>query len=246
MNALRKYAVSLAIALASAPVAAQENPALDGGWNKQYGMVFNLQNVFTQAGILGGYGGGIGVQYNLAPESALRIGIDVSRTSNPTYEQTTTPTGGTPDTNLVVPAGYLSSVGVGVSGSYLKRLGSSALAPYLGAGVSLGFTNDSRSYEDDITTAGVVTMENDYRRTFEVGLLGQLGLEWRVHKSLSVFAEYGLSVSALEMSSGQDQSRTTSGGTIVTDTRSEFSRTKFFDVNTGLVQGGSLGLVAFF
>jgi hypothetical protein len=266
MNALRTLAFSIAAAglVAAAPAAAQmaapststtavpippppaavAQDATGAGWNTQYGMLFSLQNVFVNSDILNNYGGGVGLQYNLAPQSALRFSVRASRTSNPPYEATSTYPGGSTKT-LVVPSGWLSTLGVGVSGSYLARLTSSALAPYVGAGVSLNFDQNSRNYQDTINTPGHTINVDDYARTYGLGVIGQLGLEWRVHKSVSLFAEYGLSVDAFSATQNQTYRKDASAvGT--TETKTSGTQTKFFNFGTGLVQGGSLGVVAFF
>jgi outer membrane protein W len=258
MNVLRKLAVSLAIALASAPALASENPAVNGGWNTQYGMLFSLQNVFTRQTILDGYAGGVGVQYNLGPQKGLRLAFDVGRTSNPAFEEESTfrdvdgTTVTTRDFNTGGGAcsfsgmtGCTSTLNLGVSGTYLVRLTKNALAPYLGAGASIGYASDKRAYEDDITFPNTTLEVNDVARTFSIGLMGNLGLEWRVHKSLSMFAEYGLGVTAFSMTSGDESQKvTTPAGT--TEDATSFSQTRFFNFNSGLVQGGSLGIIAFF
>lgn len=258
MNALRKLAVSLAITLASAPAMADENPLLNDGWNTRYGMIFSLQNVFTQNGILGNYdpdgggtgiGGGIGLQFNLGPQSSLRFALDVARTSNPAFEAENTfrATDGTVVTtkSFVVPAGNTSTLDLGLSGSYLVRLTKSSLAPYVGAGASLSYGHDARAYEDDISVPNETETVDNMARTFAVGLMGQLGLEWRVHKSLSMFAEYGLGVTAFSQTSGDNSTKVTNAaGT--TENASSFSQTRFFNFDSGLVQGGSLGIIAFF
>ena len=270
MNALRTLTFSIAAAglVAAAPAAAQSygtnvpvppppaavasppaavasaQDATGAGWNTNYGMIFSLQNIFTQGDILNNYGGGIGFQYNVAPQSALRFAVRASRTSNPPYEATTT-NGGVSTKILVVPAGPLSTFDVGVSGSYLMRLTSAALSPYLGAGVSLNFDQSSRSYEDSINVPGQTTKHDDFARTYGLGVIGQLGLEWRVHKSISLFAEYALSVDAVSATANQTYTKTSNAlGT--TESKTTGTQTRFFNFNTGLVQGGSLGLVAFF
>lgn len=237
------------------PMAAQQpmaqqpiSGALDAGWNTQYGMLFSLQNIFTRQNILEGYGGGVGLQYNLGPTTALRFAVDASRTSNPAYEREssyTTPTGSFTSKTLQVPNGPTSTLDVGVSGSYLVRLGTSALAPYLGGGLSLGYATANTDYEDDtVPTSREVVDDAD--RTFDVGLLGQLGLEWRVHRSLSLFAEYGAGVTAFSYTSSSYDHREYNGGTLLQSSKSEGTQTKLFNFDTGLTQGGALGVVAFF
>lgn len=266
MNVVRKLALAVAAAALLAPagraVAQDAVPlppppqgaqpisgSLDAGWNSQYGMLFSLQNVFTRSTILEGYGGGIGLQYNLGPTTALRFSVDASRTSNPAVERETTYSAPgfppTTDKTLDVPAGPTSTLDVGVSGSYLVRLGTAALAPYLGGGLSLGYSTDKKEYDDKTNMPTSREQVNNVDRTFGVGLLGQLGLEWRVHKSLSLFAEYGVGVTAFSNTSS-DADRTVTNAAGTTETKSEYSRTRFFNFDTGLTQGGALGVVAFF
>lgn len=235
--------------ISAEPMAARPiSGAVDAGWNTQYAMLFSLQNVFTRSTILEGYGGGVGLQYNLGPTTALRFTVDAARTSNPATEgetTVTTPVGSTTQKYLDVPAGPTSTLDVGVSGSYLVRLGTAALAPYVGGGLSLGYSMDKREY-DDKTDPAFREVVDDMDRTFGVGLLGQLGLEWRVHRSLSLFAEYGVGVTAFSRTSSNDDRRNYNSGVLVTEVKSESTRTRFFNFDTGLTQGGALGVVAFF
>jgi opacity protein-like surface antigen len=235
--------------LVAQPMARTTSGALDAGWNSQYGMLFSLQNVFTRSTILEGYGGGVGLQYNLGPTTALRFSVDLARTSNPAVEgetAITTPTGTTTDKFLSVPSGPTSTLDVGVSGSYLVRLGTSALAPYLGGGLSLGYSTDAREYDDKTNPLFREKVDN-LDRTFGVGLLGQLGLEWRVHRSLSLFAEYGLGVTAFSStSSNTDERSYDANGALLWREKTESTRTRLFNFDTGLTQGGALGVVAFF
>ncbi len=47
-------------------------------------MLFNLQNVFgnNNASTLSDFGGSVGLQYNLAPQRAIRLQVGLSRASN--------------------------------------------------------------------------------------------------------------------------------------------------------------------
>lgn len=235
--------------LAAQPMEARPiSGATDAGWNTQYAMLFSLQNVFTRSTILEGYGGGIGLQYNLGPTAALRFAVDASRTSNPAVEgeaTLTTPTGTTTQKYLNVPSGPTSTLDVGVSGSYLVRLGTSALAPYLGGGLSLGYSTDKREYDDKTDPLFRDKVDN-VDRTFGVGLLGQLGLEWRVHRSVSLFAEYGLGVTAFSRTSSNTDESSYYNGVLQSREQTESTRTRLFNFDTGLTQGGALGVVAFF
>lgn len=240
--------------MAAQPMARPVSGALDAGWNTPHGMLFSLQNVFTRSTILEGYGGGVGLQYNLGPTTALRFTIDASRTSNPAVERETTlnvpatatsPGFSSTIKELDVPNGPTSTLDVGVSGSYLVRLGTAALAPYLGGGLSLGYSTEKVDYDDNTDPANREVVD-DLDRTFGVGLLGQLGLEWRVHRSLSLFAEYGVGVTAFSQTSSKLNHREYDSGVLQSEVKSESTRTRVFNFDTGLTQGGALGVVAFF
>ncbi len=66
--------------------------------------------------------------------------------------------------------------------------------------------------------------------------------EWRIHSMLSIFAEYGLNVGIYE--SRDDDAKTSYSDGTVNETKTTSS--KFFNFDTGLNQGGQLGVVAFF
>lgn len=250
MNA-RKLAIALVMGIAAASPAYAQQDVLAGlpapaqkpvgsGWNTKYALLFQLQNVFSDGnGILNDYAGGVGAQLNLAPDRAIRVSVGLSRASNPPYETETRYAGGPVEKEDVIPA-ITSSFATTIRGSYLVRLSESPIAPYLGAGASLRFASTARDGTDD-DTAGTKIVYDDSTHTFAFGLVGQLGLEWRVHQSVSLFAEYGLEVNAFERRSGVGS--TTYNGS---ETRSEYSQTKFMNFSTGLEQGGELGLVAFF
>src|SRR3990167_4195748 len=49
----------------------------------KFGVVFNLQNIFQNPGLLSGFRGGIGLQFSLSQQLALRLGVSLAHTSNP-------------------------------------------------------------------------------------------------------------------------------------------------------------------
>lgn len=246
MTIVRNLALMAALAAFARPASAEP---VDGSWNTKYGMLFSLQNVFTQGGILDDYQGGVGLQYNLGADRSVRMSVSLAHVSNPTREEDTTNlVTGTTDTNLYVPGGYLSEYEVGVGASYMMRLGTAALAPYLGVGGRVNFYQGTRDYEDDLTSTTTITAEDDLYRDISLVALGHLGLEWRVHRSVSFFAEYGLGVSVVSFITDNEEYSTTdkATGAVTFGTRTESSGTRFFNFGTGLIQGGQLGLVAFF
>ncbi len=231
---------------------AQASGSADGAWNTKYGMLFTVQNVFgnNNASTLSDLGGSVGLQYNLGPQSALRLTIDLSRASNVGSESTTTNlVTGIETTTFTPPVGFSSRYEVGLGVAYMMRLTSSALAPYLGAGASIGYTQQALQYTDDVTTSNPNIVDVDHMtRTTALGAEGILGLEWRVHRSLSLFAEYTLDFTVVSLSSttNEDTSTSKATGAMTNGTKVEFSSTKFLNFNTGLGQGGLIGLVAFF
>jgi opacity protein-like surface antigen len=223
-----------------------------GEWNTRYGMIFSVQNVFgnNSASVIGDFGGGVGLQYTLAPQRAVRLSIDVSRRSNPGYEtETTTISGGTSTTTTTYnrPSGFTSAYALDVAGEYLMRLAPAAISPYLGVGASVGYAQSALKFEDDINNPNQVFNRDDMSRTFALGAVGTLGLEWRMHRSVSLFAEYGLNFGLVSYeSSTTDASTFDRTLNLTTGTKSEGSRTRFFNFDTAIGQGGQLGLVAFF
>lgn len=219
--------------------AAQPAPGAAGyGWNTRYALMFQLQNVFSDGnGILNEYAGGVGAQLNLAPDRAIRLSVSLARATDPEYERTTQTEGYPAEEEKVVPP-ITSSTAATVRGSYLFRLSQSSISPYVGAGASVWFGSDRRDGTD--TTSGTIVYDNTARR-YGLGLIGQLGLEWRVHKAVALFAEYGLEVALLDRISEDD--KVTYNGV---DTTYESTRTRTLNFATGLEQGGELGLVAFF
>ena len=263
MTKLRSIAVVMvAGALLSSGVARAEQ---DGAWATKYGMLFNLQNVFGNSNArspISDFGGGVGLQYNLAPQRAVRLQVNLSRASNDSAEAKTTalPSNVT-TTRFVAPgqdvdqfgnvtgtATFSSLYNVGLGATYMMRLTTAAISPYLGAGASLNYGQEALKYEDDVTSGRLADVNVDnMTRTFGLGAQGVLGLEWRLHKSVAVFAEYALDLNLVRYES---QSRETTNQNlttgVVSGAKGEGSRTTFFNFGTGLGQGGLIGLAAFF
>ncbi len=251
MTKFRSFAiVALVGALFTGKAFAQEAGSADGGWNTKYGMIFTVQNVFgnNNASTLSDLGGSVGLQYNLAPERALRLTVNLSRASQDSHttETTNLATGITTKT-FTPPAGYSSRYGVGLGVDYMVRLTSSALSPYVGAGLSVGYGQTALNYKDDISSQTQVHEVDNMTRSLGFGADGILGVEWRVHKSVSLFAEYALNLGLVDYSSTNNEDKTTQYLTgAVTGQKQKFSTTTYFNWNTELGQGGLIGLVAFF
>ena len=257
MTKLRIMAIAGAIAAAVAAPQARATEGTegsgDGAWNTQYGVIFSVPNVFRQSAdpaVLGEFGGGVGLQYTLAPQRALRFSVHLERTSNPAGEQETTNlTDGATTKTFQLPGGaYTSSYDVDLGAMYVMRLAPSSFSPYLGVGGGLGYFQGARKYEDDLSSTTTVFAVDNMNRTFALNAAGTLGVEWRMHKSVSLFAEYGLGMALVSRTSAKTESSQTSKttGQLNAGTKTEGSTTRFFNFDTGIGQAGQLGLVAFF
>jgi hypothetical protein len=240
----------MAGALLSGTARAADAGSGDGAWATQYGMLFTVQNVFgnNNASTLGDMGGSVGLQYNLGPQRGIRLQVGLSRASQATTEEKTTnlQTGVT-TTDFSAPFDYTSRYNVDLGAAYMMRLTSASLAPYLGAGGGIGYFQRSLKYEDDVSSP-VNTFNKDLvDRTISLNAAGILGLEWRVHKSIALFAEYTLGVGLIEWNSFKDEEKTTVNSTgAASGTRTKQSSTTFLNFDTGIGQGGMIGLMAFF
>ncbi len=274
MNELRSAAVgiALAVSLASAPAWAQDSaapapaayaaptsapsasveraePGGDGAWNTKYGMIFSVENIFQNDSdaVIGDFGGGVGLQLNLSPQSAIRFSVNLSRETRPAYvTETTNLVTGTKDEDFVVPL-FTSRYDVDVGALYVMRLSPSSIAPYLGFGGGIGYFQEALKYEDD-TDATTVTNVDNLERRISLNAAGVLGVDWRLHRAVSIFAEYGLGVALVSFNSDDREDRTAykSNGAVLWGTKEEGSSTEYFEFGTGLGQGGRIGLVAFF
>jgi hypothetical protein len=225
-------------------------------------MVFELNNILTSGSFLGAYDPnsrtlpGIGFQYNLAPDRAIRAVVSIGRASDK-YEiaESENLATGTVTKSAVFPtlacdvffadgtANACTGVyNVNAQASYLMRMGTAALAPYFGAGAGLGIQYQRSNFKDNAIPAA--TVEYDGSATNLVLNVGaQAGLEWRIHKVISVFAEYGVNLALVDYTKFRAKVSTTSPTAGQED---KFSKTVLFNFDTGLNQGAQLGLLAHF
>jgi opacity protein-like surface antigen len=253
MKTFSKVAVTFAALLISVSQASAQEaapaPSLDTGWDKTGGLIFGLQNIFQESGILEGYRGfGIGGQYNLDPTMALRLGLQLSHHSDPAYKVTQTSTvGDVTETNetMTNTDGPTSTSSFGVGVDFLKRISTSAVSPYVGGGLTMPWSRMAQEYTDDVMVENQTTTVDNKINGFTLGLQGIVGIGWRVHPNFSLFAEYALGLNLL------DKSSTTGSTEIKTEdmtavTKTEGSETSWFNLDLGLAQGASLGVIAFF
>lgn len=226
-----------AMALVAGRAQAQAAAAEDAGWDTKGAVLFTLPNLFQNGSstVIDDYSGMIGGQWNLSNTAGIRAGLSFSRIAAGTTE-TTNAAGQTAKT---VPT-WTSQYFLGLEAQYLMRLATTAVSPYFGGGLELGFTQRNRK-GDDVTFAGATTGHDDFSRSWDFGVIGTGGLEWRIHKTVSLFAEYRLTITAYE--STRSQTKTTITG-VTSTTKSHESH--FFDVSTSLAHTGQIGILAFF
>lgn len=223
-------------------------PAPEALFEPKFGVVFNLQNIFQNASLLSGFRGGLGVQFAINPDLALRTSVALTHSSNPATVVTTTTTINdmTTETRTLTRPSPTSTFGVLVGGDLLQRLSKGALAPYVGGGLWLAFDSEATKWRDDVSVADRVTERDDSTLGFGVGARGLLGVSWRVHPHFMLFAEYALNITIVDHTSTVERQSVTSAGNPATSNRSSSASTRFFDFSTALSQGAALGLVAFF
>jgi outer membrane protein W len=217
---------------AAAPAAGE-----DAGWNTKAGVLFTLPNPFgggSGTNVLNDYDGKVGVQLNLAPQAALRLSAKLARRSEGVLEVTTA--AGTTET---VP-GFTSGYTANLMAQYMIRMTTAAVSPYMGFGAFVTFNQDSKNGEDK--TNGTVDMKyDDYFRDSSLGANATLGLEWRVHKAIALFAEYQADLTLASFR--HDKTRHTSSvGTSETETKEKH----FGNLGMDIAQGGQLGVIGFF
>ena len=208
----------------------------------KFGVVFNLQNIFQNPGLLSGFRGGVGGQLALSPQLALRIGVSLSHTSNPAVvtETVTVINDVTTTTKSMTRPSPTSTFGVTLGGDLLSKITDGALAPYVGGGLWLNLDTEATKFKDEVTNVDNATTG------FGLGARGILGVGWRIHPHFLVFAEYALNLTIVDTSSTTTNQQVTTMGNPPSTVRTTRAGTRVFDFSTALSQGAALGLVAFF
>jgi hypothetical protein len=218
------------------------------------GLIFNLNNVFVQPGILSGWQGfGLGLQKKLGNGRIVRLGLDLARQTDPVNIVKTTRTNGDMEVvsyDLQLPGtGFSSQHSVAAVIDMVKPLTDRTISPYVGAGVFAAFSTNRLDYTDDLTVTDQVTEVANSQTSYSIGLRGVLGVNWRMNERFSLFAEYQLGLDAIEWQSNHTQTTTNNTGSGMTASNrveSDFKETRWFNLDLGLAQGGALGLVAHF
>ncbi|MCK5688711.1 hypothetical protein KAI87_05535 [Myxococcota bacterium] len=235
-----------------ADVTPAEAPAASGdALTKDMALIFALNNVFTSGAILSAYHGmGIGLEKSLSSDLSVRTGFDFRRTSNPSsVDKATTTTGGDTVTSYTFNTGGLDELDLEFDLMAIKKLSEGDISPYVGGGLRFGWYHDAFNYTDDLSQLDRVTTVDNSRNDLFINLEGVMGATWRVHENFSIFAEYGLSLSMLQWTgySNSETIQDSTGGVATTSrTTNEGDKSELFQMNMGLYQGGSFGLLAHF
>jgi hypothetical protein len=225
-------------AVAALALVAGRAEAQDAGWDTKYGILFTLPNLLQNGSsqVIDDYSGRVGFQYNLAPTAGIRVSADLSRFSEGAREST--------DALGIVtkPLPVITSIyGIDLGAQYMLRFGTAAVAPYAGVGASIGFTQSARKGDHE-PIANVITEYDNFDRSWDFGVDGTIGLEWRVHKVISLFAEYVADLTLIRAESGESNVTAPASPTVSTS----YKEKAFANLSTGIAQGGQLGIIAFF
>lgn len=184
-------AVVLAVVMMCGVVLAQDAPAGNQAGAKSMNFTFGGLGVFGLAGT--GPAGGLGVQYFLSSEAAVRLGLQVAigSTSTPYND----PTGTNPGTD-----GSTSGTTLGLGADYLMYMGGQRVKPYMGAGFSfsLNSTTTKNAYANN---AGAGTVVETSGGSMTLGLRGIAGAEFYLYNDVSLSAEYSLNLFSLTSNS---------------------------------------------
>ncbi|MGQ0506673.1 MAG: hypothetical protein ACT4TC_15280 [Myxococcaceae bacterium] len=226
---------------------------LNGGWNQRWAFLFSLNNVLASTNILTSpVVGTIGGAFYLSPQSSIRAGINFSRGSTPAQiTKITTSTG--PDTvttyTVTSPTGQTDAYALALRAEFLRRLMLTPLAPYLGAGASVGWTWSINRYTDNLSVVDRVTDVEANAAVFDVTGRAIAGVEWRIHPNFAIYADYQLNLTVFQNTRVNQRTTVTSqiGGVPSTqEDKQDRSTTAWFTWNTGLAQGVTLGLAVMF
>ncbi|MBX7113262.1 MAG: outer membrane beta-barrel protein [Myxococcaceae bacterium] len=212
------------------------------------GVVFNLQNIFQNAGVLSGFNGGIGVLLPLNANLWLRPTVSLRRTSDPAVVTTTTTTANdmTTVTHSLTRPSPTSTFGITLGADLLRRLLDGDLAPYVGAGLMFDISTQNTFWRDDVSVMNQVSVRDDTSTSFGFGARGILGVGWRLYPHFMIFAEYAVNLTFVSANSTNTSTTVTNMGMSPVSATSSASSVRVFEFATGLSQGASLGLAAFF
>lgn len=239
--------------IAQTSAAGPAAPSTQEGWNTRWALLFSLNNVLVNNQVLGSpVVGSVGGSYFLTPTMAIRAGVNFGRQHNPAQVTKTVNQAG-PDNvttyQVTNPGGFTSAYTTNLRGEFLKRLTTSAVAPYVGVGGQVGWNWTKQQYTDDKSVVDQRIELDNHTSSFAVTGRGLVGAEWRVHPSFAFYADYSLDVQLYSRSRLRNRTtieNTVGGVASTTETRNERDVNTFLNVSTGLSQAASLGLQIFF
>jgi len=162
-----------------------------------------------------GPAGGVGVSYFMGPTTALRLGLQVRKSSRTLSWNSPAGAAGAD--------GNESGMSLGVAADYLKFMhgGSSRVRPYLGGGI--GVTNVTNSSKPSAATGAIITetknapggitMPGFAAPGMTIDVHASLGAEFFLFNEISVAGEYALNVVNRTMPA---DAQAITGGTTVT------------------------------
>ncbi len=226
-------------------------PAPAGGFGDR-SLLFNLNNVFQNATVLGGWQGfGFGAQTRVFGGLIGRVGFDFTRFSDPAdIVKTTHQDGDQTTVTYEVQAPVWTSIYTTMAAiDLLKPIRGRALEPYFGAGLLASYSRFALDYTDDLTVTDQVTDVHNVTSAVALGARGILGVAWRINPRFALFAEYHLQMEAVTWLSRHDQTtleNSASGTPATSRVTEEAQETRYFNLDVGLGQGAALGLAASF
>ncbi len=237
---------------ASAAPVAPDTP-LNEGWNATWALNFSFNNILVSGAFLSSpVTGSIGGTFVLSEHSAIRGGVTLGRSSAPAQVTKVSTTTG-PDTvttyTVTNPQGFTDSYNLNLRGEYLRRLMSTAIAPYIGIGGQVGWTWSQQKYLDDLSVVDQRTEIDNNTSSFDLSARALVGAEWRVHPNFAFYADYNVTLvlwSKSRLNNRTTISNTVGGVTSTSQTTNERDVNSFVTWSTGLSQGATLGLEIFF
>ncbi len=220
----------------------------DQGWNTKHAVLFSLNNVLQNPDILDEYQGlGIAGRLHLSSTAAIRAGVNLSRSSTPQAVTQTTINNGMDEITTYTVTNGSSTTFVRGALDYLLRFGEQPIAPYAGAGGFVSWLRQAENLDDDLSVVDQ-RHENKMREVdFTFGGRGVFGVNWRIHNSFELFAEYALSISVARWHKEAETDTLTDTGTGASNQRTDEQKTTaWFDWSLGLAQGASFGLAVMF
>jgi hypothetical protein len=220
----------------------------DRGWDTKHAVLFSLNNVLQVSSVLAEFQGlGIAMQMNRSSTRAIRGGVRLTRATTPQQVTKTTIQTGTDIVSTFEVEPGSSFYDVFASVDYLRRMTERRISPYTGAGLFLGYSQAGTSLDDDLTVADQLHTIEARDINIVAGVRGIFGVEWRIHDSFALFAEYALTVPIV---SRRDSESTETLTDTVNDASNQMTvetkTTSWFNFDVGLVQGASFGLAVLF